>query len=159
MIRITQKAFRIALVSAFLLAVFYAVNTFIGEGCETELCCPDCDTLAVTRIIDGDTFESDRGRIRLFGIDTPELGQLCSREATVRLQQLSDNTVRVEPGPRSRDTYGRRLFYVYTESGESIDERLVREGLARAWSQDGQHRDLLVRLERAARQDSTGCLW
>jgi len=50
-------------------------------------------------------------------------------------------------GPRSRDRYGRLLYYVYTQDGESIDEMLVSEGLAKAWAWDGQHRGLLVGLE------------
>ena len=36
----------------------------------------------------------------------------------------------------------------YTQAGDSIDEILVSEGLANAWTRDGQHRDLLVGSER-----------
>jgi endonuclease YncB( thermonuclease family) len=50
------------------------------------------------------------------------------------------------------------LAYVYTEDGFSIDEVLVREGLAQAWTSDGQHRSLLVALESDARRDNTGRL-
>ena len=38
----------------------------------------------------------------------------------------------------------------------SIDATLVREGLARAWTRDGQHRDTLVELERDARGSGAG---
>ena len=67
--------------------------------------------------------------------------------------------VRVDPGPRNLDPYGRTLKYLYTEDGESIDEALVREGLAVAWTRDGQHRDHLMELEQEAKQNGTGCLW
>ncbi len=40
--------------------------------------------------------------------------------------------VRKEFGPRSKDRYGRLLYYVYTEDGESIDEMLISEGLGEA---------------------------
>ena len=56
-------------------------------------------------------------------------------------------------GPRSQDRYGRLLYYVYTQAGDSIDEMLVSEGLAKAWTRDGQHRDLLVGFE----QGGVGC--
>jgi endonuclease YncB( thermonuclease family) len=46
-----------------------------------------------------------------------------------------------------------------TQSRESIDERLVWEGLALAWTRDGQHRDLLVVAEEGAKRDGRGCLW
>ena len=36
--------------------------------------------------------------------------------------------MRIEFGPRSEDPYGRALFYVYTEAGESVAEKLIREG-------------------------------
>ncbi len=45
---------------------------------------------------------------------------------------LAGGEVRVELGPRSRDRYGRLLYYVYTQDGESIDEKLLREGLGEA---------------------------
>ena len=57
----------------------------------------------------------------------------------------------MENGPRLVDRYGRLLRYVYMESGQSIDEALIEEGLATAWARDGQHRDLLVGLGQARR--------
>jgi len=65
----------------------------------------------------------------------------------------------LEDGSRLTDQFGRRLGYVYTKDGSSIDEILVREGLAIAWTEDGQHRDYLVGLERSTRDAESGCLW
>ena len=139
--------------------MFIAYRALTGGGCETILCCPDCDVISVNRIIDGDTFVGDEGRVRLFGMDTPEIGEPCYSEATARLTELAKDAVRVEAGPRARDPFDRLLFYIYTGSGESIDETLVREGYARAWTRDGQHRETLMSLERDARQNKVGCLW
>ena len=125
----------------------------------TDLKCPDCPELPVSRVIDGDTFQSPAGNVRLFGVDTPERGERCFRQATGGLRQLARGSVRVESGPRPRDPGGRLLYYVYTMRGNSIDEILVREGLARAWTRDGQHRDALARLERSAKSSRSGCLW
>ena len=133
-------------------------DLFQGE-CSTSICCEDCRVIRVERVIDGDTFDSPEGRVRLFGVDTPERNESCYSEASNRLSQFAGNSVRVEPGPRASDRNGRLLFYVYTRSGESIDEILVREGLGLAWTRDGQHRDLLIGLERQTQRKGTGCLW
>jgi endonuclease YncB( thermonuclease family) len=66
-------------------------------------------------------------------VDTPERGERCFVEAADRLRRLAGDSVRVEFGPRYRDSFGRILYYVYTNEGASIDEILVREGLAVAW--------------------------
>lgn len=121
--------------------------------------CGDCFEVRVTRVIDGDTFDTPSGRIRLFGVDTPAIGQRCAAEATRRLNVLAGGTVRLEDGPRLMDQFGRRLAYVYTKNGNSVDEILVREGMGSAWTEDGQHRDFLVGLERGTRMMDDGCLW
>ena len=110
-------------------------------------------------MIDGDTLDTAKDRVRLFGVDTPEFGERCASETTHRLQQLAGDSVRLEDGPRLTDQFGRILAYSYfTEDGASIDETLIREGLATAWTRDGQHRDLLVNLEREARMQGVGYL-
>ncbi len=126
---------------------------------KTQLRCDDCNEVRVSRVIDGDTLDTPSGRIRLFGVDTPETGQRCADEAANRLNELAGGSVRLEDGPRLADPFGRRLAYVYTEKGLSIDEILVREALGTAWTEDGQHRDYLVGLERTTRGTETGCLW
>ena len=117
----------------------------------------------VVRVIDGDTLDvliaGVKHRVRLFGVDTPERGEPCYKEASKRTRQLSGEIVQIEPGPRSQDRYGRLLFYLYTRTGVSIEATLIQEGLATAWTQDGQYRDLLVDLEQEARRQSSGCMW
>ena len=164
--RVIVTAVNAVLVLVFVILTVWAlwtvwptVERLIGGGCETDLCCRHCDTLVVLQTIDGDTFDTKLGRVRLYGADTPEAGEPCFRQATKRLVELARTTVRVESGPRTHDPYGRLLFYVYTEDGDSIDETLVGEGLALAWKQDGQHVDRLVGQEMDARRQGTGCLW
>ena len=50
-------------------------------------------------------------------------------------------------------------YYLFTEGGESIEERLVREGLALVWTQDGQHVGWFVFRDSNARETEAGCLW
>ena len=121
--------------------------------------CADCAETLVIQVIDGDTLDTARGRVRLFGVDAPERGERCASEATDRLKELAGDSVRLEDGPRATDSFDRILAYVYTAGGASIDEALIREGLATAWTQDGQHRDYLVGLEKEARRQEAGCLW
>ena len=142
---------------ALLLAACSTVPTPAEE--QTMLRCIDCRTMSVQRVIDGDTFDTPSRRVRLFGVDTPERGKACFKEATNRLRSLAGSQVRVEPGPRAQDRGGRLLLYVYTESGNSIDEILIRDGLAVAWTRDGQHRGTLVSLAKEAQTMGTGCIW
>jgi endonuclease YncB( thermonuclease family) len=147
------------LVLGVLQARFDMLSTLTHRGCRTTLCCEDCPSIRVSRVIDGDTLDSPAGRVRLFGVDTPERGERCYAQATELLRKLAGSSVRVEVGPRETDPNGRLLFYAYTRHGESIEERLIREGLGQAWTQDGQHRDLLVELEKQAQTSGSGCLW
>ena len=125
----------------------------------TGLRCTDCQEVRVFGVVDGDTLDTSIGRIRLFGVDTPERGDRCYREATERLQEIAGETIRVESGPRAADGFNRNLYYVYTAAGFSIDEVLIAEGLGLAWTWDGQHRDGLIAVEVQASSLGAGCLW
>ena len=96
--------------------------------------------VTVTAVIDGDTIDVvPGGRIRLLGIDAPEIGGRFehpapfAREARDRLAGLVlRRVVRLEFDVERRDDYGRGLAYLLTErNGGSINALLVREGLAR----------------------------
>lgn len=87
----------------------------------------------VTRIVDGDTIECDRRKIRLLLIDTPERKQApFGRQATAVLRRLAPvgGTVRLEFDVDRTDRYGRELAYVYTSDGRFINEAIAREGYA-----------------------------
>jgi micrococcal nuclease len=101
---------------------------------------PDCRVVAlVTRVFDGDTVEAAGvGRVRLLGIDAPEIGGRLEQpapfaiEARETLQALVlHRWVRFDCDGARRDVYGRSLFYVSLETGEFINATLVRAGLAR----------------------------
>ena len=126
---------------------------------QTVINCAACPLADVTRVIDGDTLDTSIGRVRFYGIDTPERGEACFSEATAATERLAGGQVRLEDGPRLTDSFDRRLAYVYDASGNSIDVQLVTAGYARAWTKDGQHRDVLIGLEQSARESRVGCLW
>jgi len=96
---------------------------------------------------DGDTIVVDMGgtkeRVRLVGVDTPEthhpdkpvqcFGQAAS-DFTSGL--LSGKSVRLESDQQStnRDRYDRLLRYVYTESGDLLNKKLISSGYGFAYT-------------------------
>ena len=91
------------LVLTTVLASIVACTATVGE---TLLRCDDCEEVRVSRVFDGDTFDTPSGRVRLFGVDTPELGDRCAAEAASRMNELAGNSVRLEDGPRLADQFG-----------------------------------------------------
>jgi endonuclease YncB( thermonuclease family) len=97
------------------------------------------DPVLVRSVIDGDTINGTTvGRVRLLGIDAPEIGRgfdtsaPFGREARERLTQLIlHRWVRLEQEGAALDAYSRHLAYVPTEDGLCVNATLVREGLAR----------------------------
>jgi len=93
----------------------------------------------VRAVIDGDTIDvATVGRVRLLGIDAPELGRgfdtaaPFGREARERLTSLVLNRwVRLEQEGSAVDIYNRHLAYVITGDNQCINAVLLREGLAR----------------------------
>ena len=126
---------------------------------QTSIYCPDCQLVEVTGVVDGDTIDTSIGRVRFFGVDTPEKGEECFKEATDFTRLLVGDQVRLEDGPRLVDNYDRRLAYIYDASGNSIDSQLIAGGFAKAWTRDGQHKDTLVGLAESAKVNRAGCLW
>jgi endonuclease YncB( thermonuclease family) len=107
----------VALVAAVLVAACLPGTQVLkgsGNTGGTTLSCPECQAFPVSRVIDGDTFQSGGETARLYGVDAPEKGKPCYAEATDRLKELAGNLVRVESGPREEDRYRRMLYYVYT---------------------------------------------
>ena len=97
------------------------------------------ESVLVRSVVDGDTIDVvSFGRVRLLGIDAPELGRgfdtpaPFGREARERLAQLTlHRWVRLEQEGAALDVYNRHLAYVITEDGVCVNAALVRDGLAR----------------------------
>ena len=87
----------------------------------------------VAKVSDGDSFKCrDGSRVRLIGIDAPELDQepfgRRSREALER-RMAKGTAVRLEFDVQPRDQYGRLLAYVWRD-GRLINEEQVADGFA-----------------------------
>lgn len=116
-------------------------------------------SVRVLRCIDGDTIDTEIGRVRFYGVDAPERDEACYLEARRRTWQLVGRRVTLEVSERRRDSHGRLLAYVFTQDGRSVDQILAEEGLAEAWRRDGHHRAALIRAENWAKNEGAGCLW
>jgi len=93
------------------------------------------------RVLDGDTLELGHLRIRLHGVDAPELDQTCGdaqgadwpcgQVARDRLAALIEG-VEIGCRARERDSYG-RLVARCSVGGDDLGGRLIAEGLAWAY--------------------------
>jgi len=115
------------------------------------------DPVLVTAVLDGDTITVARvGRVRLLGIDAPEMGRgfdtaaPFAREARDRLTSLLlHRWVHLEQEGTKLDAYNRHLAYVVRDDGMFVNATLVGEGLARVTA-----RAPLLRLNELKRAES-----
>jgi len=101
-------------------------------------------TASVTRIVDGDTLVARLGsgrseRVRLLGIDTPEVGTCYAAQATATARSLAlGKTVRLvgDATQAVRDRYSRLLAYVVLPGGVDLGRTLVARGAAKVYVYD-----------------------
>jgi micrococcal nuclease len=117
----------------------------------------------VTRLSDGDSFRcADGARVRLIGLDAPELGQgEAGRAARDALERLlpKDRVLRLELDVAPRDRYGRRLAYAWRGS-VLLNEAMLRGGWAMLYTlpPNVKYVRRLEAAQRAAREGRAG-LW
>ncbi|UCD54767.1 MAG: apolipoprotein N-acyltransferase [Candidatus Omnitrophota bacterium] len=139
------------------------------------------DNILVTRVIDGDTIElQNRERVRLIGIDTPEvrfnpkLKRDAKRtkkeyEAIIAMGKIAaeftknlveGKKVKLEFDIEKKDRYGRLLAYVYLADGRMLNAELVKEGYANVYTfpPNVKYVDMFLELQREARENNRG-LW
>lgn len=95
-------------------------------------------TGTVHAITDGDTLTlTDRTRVRLLGLDAPELSrenqreQPLARAARAHLESLAPpgTSLRLRTDAQDRDRYGRLLAHAYLPDGRNLSAELLRAGL------------------------------
>lgn len=103
---------------------------------------PDCLT-GPARVIDGDTIEIAGERVRLHGIDAPEMDQTfwcrgqqlaCGAMAWAALEAITAGII-LRCQPVERDHYGRLVAKCFSPQGIDIGRRLVWSGWAFAYRQ------------------------
>ena len=98
--------------------------------------------VGVTRVTDGDSLRSGRLKIRLFGIDAPELKQQCETgdgsswscglAARDAMRDLAGSASQLSCNLRDVDLYGRLVMQCFANSHD-IAGALVDQGLALAY--------------------------
>ena len=95
----------------------------------------------VAFVYDGDTLRLDDGRkVRLIGLDTPELGhdgapsQPFAAQARTALEKMlaAHPYIRLRYDAERQDRYRRTLAHVYLDDGRSVAALLIEQGLATA---------------------------
>jgi endonuclease YncB( thermonuclease family) len=120
-----------------LLAVYYIGGQFLGEGTGGKRERPDRDIAGAARIVDGDTIELRGEKLRLLGIDAPEMAQTCEAKGKeVRCGKLAAEHLDELIGSRTlncaiegKDRYGRGLARCRAD-GRDIAEDMTRDGWA-----------------------------
>lgn len=87
----------------------------------------------IARVADGDSIECEDGlRVRLLGIDAPELAQPYGFEAKRMLAVLlpPESTVWLEVDREARDRHGRTLAYLWLDDGSFVNVAMVSLGYA-----------------------------
>jgi len=123
-------------------------------------------------VADGDTLTLDRlGVVRFVGVDTPEKNhpmlplQFMAKESSAFTKRLCMNRqIRLDYDPcddDKRGKYGRVLGYLYLRDGTFVQEELLKQGYAIAYTKyplDEKKKDRFLSLEREA-QDRGVNLW
>src|SRR4051794_19682773 len=163
----TAKSLRAPTIVATLAAVAVLGSVFAGD-----VLARDTGAFAysgrVVHVVDGDTVDvalksSKRVRVRVIGIDTPEVGTCYAAAATTRMIQLvsSKNVVlHGDATQATRDRYSRLLAYVDVGRRDA-GATLVREGYARVYIYGGRpflRTAAYQKAEEGARQARRG-LW
>lgn len=124
--------------------IFSAISTFAGEKALRAF-------KGRAFVIDGDTMRIKGTRIRLFGMDAPEMDQSQGPAAKSALMRLvRGRTLLVKP--IELDRYGRTVARVFREDGRDLGQMMVEHGFARAmlrYSQIYAHAQTVARLRAA----------
>jgi len=124
-----------------------------------SLSCDDCELTDVLNVIDANTLSTSIGDVQLYGAYVIDQPADCAAQAEERLRGLAGSQIRIENGPSNSTRQDDSHYYVFTHDGQSIEEKLISEGLALTWTQDGQHLGWFLFLDAAAKQNESGCLW
>ena len=118
-------------------SAFFIAWLFVGLA-QADACRMPADAVRVQArtVFDGDTLElTDGRRVRLIGINAPEIGRQgkpsepFARAAEARLQALTQGALYLAPGKESRDRYGRTLGHLFDAAGHNLEAQLLAEGL------------------------------
>jgi len=158
----------VALVLASGLTLVLAWEQLVGPT-TPALAQADTQQVTVTDVVDGDTIDvstqvEGTNRVRLIGVDTPEVfggEEPCGSEASdFTTEQLEGQDVTLQFDEDRIDPYDRALAYVWVPDldGELFNETLVRRGLARVstFEPNVKYEDRFLAAESEAKAEGIG---
>ncbi len=120
----------------------------------TPYIAPNIGICHVNRVIDGDTLECNKLKIRLCGVNSPEKSQPLGTEATNKLTQLTLNQ-NVRLVISGIDIYNRLLAEVWLNS-RLLNAELVQAGLAYTYGSCPTQKTVLINAEKSAIANQLG---
>jgi len=112
----------------------------------------------VTKVVDGDTIETDLGKVRLLGINTPERSCAGYEEAKNFLLLFEGKQVSMVRTVEDTDRYGRLLRYIFY-GDLFVNEEILGRGLAHVYIYDEDEFSVELReAEEKARGGGVG-IW
>lgn len=168
-------------------AVFIiSITLFFISGCGEKIDASfsaglDYSDILVKRVVDGDTLLlENRERVRLIGIDTPEMHKseklrrdsrrvhkdietikaMGERAYQFTKDLAEGERVKLEFDVEKHDKYGRLLAYVYLKDGTFVNAEIVKQGFASlmTYPPNVKYADLFLKLYQQARENRRG-LW
>lgn len=151
----------------FLIILAYGINLFLSPSLG------QFEAYTVTKVSDGDTIWANNEKIRIIGINTPEIKnkEKFSKEAKDLTKSLILNKkVYLEKDLEERDQYNRLLRYVWLREPEKIDREeiekntiegiLLSKGYARVYTfkPNTKYRKYFKEIEDKAKKEKTG-MW
>ena len=120
---IRRLAIFLLIISGLALLSIYQ-PTLTGKTTITEY---EPELANVSRVIDGDTIETNLGTVRLLGINTPEKGKPGYETAKQFLEQIENKTVELLRDSEDVDKYNRLLRYVHYQ-GSFVNLEILENG-------------------------------
>ena len=114
------------------------------------------------KVVDGDTIHIDNVKYRLFGIDAPEIKQVCEKNnKKIECGVIAKNVLKIKIGNKipecivkDKDRYQRLVAECFVDK-ESLSKFMVREGYAVAYS---QYSSDFLEDEKYAKENNNG-IW
>ena len=147
------------------IAIFYPILLFSALLLNAPL--QAWSSRDTARVIDGDTIVLEGRKIRLLGVDTPEMArtrqglkeECYALEAKLFLQsRLAGKKIKVKGDAKApkRDRYGRELAWLYVE-GRLINRDIIAEGYGFAVINfPNSKKSMMIEAEKTARKNRRG---
>jgi len=143
----------------FIIAVnFFLIGFLISQHTGKAVYDENIEYANITKIIDGDTLDTDIGRVRLLGINTPEKKEKGWEEAKSFLENYNNRQVKLIYFYEDKDKYDRKLRYVFYNN-ENINKKIIEQGLAHIYYYNNDnYKQELETAEEKARKNKLG-IW